>query len=213
MYFRTSSDMLTSCSKQYRRYAFQRSSGSKTWILLSLLALISVNVYNGINYSTIILPYVSVMQVRRNYKLQPNKAQRDLMSEWLVTLRKHRNYCLAERKRGFEGNNLDSADSVGYSYGAYCDIKTRIEYGSYCPLTCAVVKHGVLPERIDLSQSIKFSKPNKETGEIKISWDSVGGIQSKRTTQLRSENYFYGRINSDVLQGNLQTSERLPFIP
>ncbi|UUO14999.1 hypothetical protein [Dolichospermum heterosporum] len=30
------------------------------------------------------------------------------MSEWLVTLRKHRNYCLAERQRGFETNNQKS---------------------------------------------------------------------------------------------------------
>jgi putative transposase len=36
------------------------------------------------------------MQVRWNYKLQPNKGQQALMGEWLVTLRKHRNYCLAE---------------------------------------------------------------------------------------------------------------------
>ena len=143
------------------------------------------------------------MQVRWNYKLQPNKGQSALMDEWLVTLRKHRNYCLAERKRGYEGNNLESVEVVEYGYGAYCDIESRIEYGAYCPLTCSVVKHGVLPERIDLSQAIKFSKPNSLTGEIKISWDSVGGIQSKRTTQLRSENYFYGRIDSDVLQSNL----------
>ncbi len=195
--------MLSSCSKQYRRYAFQRSSESKTWILLSLLALISVNVYNGINYLTIVHNERQNMQVRRNYKLQPNKTQQELMSEWLVTLRKHRNYCLAERKRGFENNNLDSVEVVEYEYGAYCDIESRIEYGAYCPLTCSVVKHGVLPNSISLEQSIKFSKPNRETGEIRISWDSVGGIQSKRTTQLRSDNYFYSRINSDVLQGNL----------
>jgi len=143
------------------------------------------------------------MQVRRNYKLQPNMTQLDLMSEWLVTLRKHRNYCLAERKRGYEGNNLDTTKVVEYNFGSYCDVESRVEYGSYCPLTCAVVKHGVLPDSVSLEQSIKFSKPNKETGEIRISWDSVGGIQSKRTTQLRSESYFYSRINSDVLQGNL----------
>jgi putative transposase len=170
--------------------------------------------YWNINFKT------KPMQVRWNYKLQPNKGQSALMDEWLVTLRKHRNYCLAERKRGFEGNNLESVEPIGYNYGAYCDTslekvlhlgkaqdrtfrETRIEYDSYCPLTCSVVKHGVLPERINLSQAIKFSKPNSLNGEMKISWDSIGGIQSKRTTQLRSENYFYGRIDSDVLQSNL----------
>jgi putative transposase len=151
----------------------------------------------------IVLKKVSIVQVRRNYKLQPSKTQQDLMSEWLVALRKHRNYCLAERKRSFEGNNLESDEPICYSYGAYCDIKTKIEYGSYCPLTCSVLKHGVLPDSVSLEQSIKLSKQNRETGEIKVSWDSVGGIQSKRTTQLRSESYFYGQINSDVLQGNL----------
>jgi putative transposase len=159
--------------------------------------------YKRLNLYIIVPKKVPIVQVRRNYKLQPNKTQQELMSEWLVTLRKHRNYCLAERKRGYEGNNLDPSEIVEYSYGAYCDIESRIEYGAYCPLTCSVVKHGVLPDSISLEQSIKFSKPNRETGEIKISWDSVGGIQSKRTTQLRSENYFYSRINSDVLQGNL----------
>jgi putative transposase len=163
-----------------------------------LVDIITISCYHWIiNFQT------NPMQVRWNYKLQPNKGQSALMDEWLVTLRKHRNYCLAERKRGFEANNLDSSEVVEYSYGAYSDTESRIEYGSYCPLTCSVVKHGVLPERIDLSQAIKLSKPNSLTGKMKISWDSVGGIQSKRTTQLRSENYFYDRIDSDVLQSNL----------
>lgn len=174
---------------------------------MSLVVIISYLVYNSmyerLTLYIIVPKKVPIVQVRRNYKLQPNKTQQELMSEWLVTLRKHRNYCLAERKRGYEGNNLDSSEIVEYSYGAYCGIESRIEYGAYCPLTCSVVKHGVLPDSISLEQSIKFSKPNRETGEIKISWDSAGGIQSKRTTQLRSENYFYSRINSDVLQGNL----------
>lgn len=194
-------------SNTYRRNLSQSSSDKTTWILLSLVAIISYLVYNGmyerLTLYIIVPKKVPIVQVRRNYKLQPNKTQQEMMSEWLVTLRKHRNYCLAERKRGYEGNNLDSSEIVEYSYGAYCDIESRIEYGAYCPLACSVVKHGVLPDSISLEQSIKFSKPNRETGEIKISWDSVGGVQSKRTTQLRSESYFYSRINSDVLQGNL----------
>ena len=194
-------------SNTYRRNLSQSSSDKTTWILLSLVAIINYLVYNS-KYERLILHIIipkkiQIVQVRRNYKLQPSKTQKDLMSEWLVTLRKHRNYCLAERKRGYEGNNLDSSEIVEYSYGAYCDIESRIEYGAYCPLTCAVIKHGVLPDSISLEQSIKFSKPNRETGEIKISWDSVSGIQSKRTTQLRSENYFYSRIDSQILQQNL----------
>jgi putative transposase len=114
------------------------------------------------------------------------------MSEWLVTLRKHRNYCLAERQRGFETNNQKSDDSIMYQYGAYCDLSSRKEYGSYCPLTCPVVKHGVM--------SAELTKNSKKHG---LTWGSAADIQSKRTTELRYESDWYSRINSDVLQGNL----------
>ncbi len=80
------------------------------------------------------------MQVRWNYKLQPNKGQTALMDEWLVTLRKHRNYCLAERKRGFETNNQDADEPIMYLWGSYCELDTRFVSGSYSPLTCPVLK-------------------------------------------------------------------------
>lgn len=136
------------------------------------------------------------MQVRWNYKLQPNKGQRTLMGEWLVTLRKHRNYCLAERKRGFESNNQDSDQPVMYEYGAFCDIDSRIEYGAFCPLTCPVVKHGVM--------SAELTKTSEKHG---LMWGNVSDIQSKRTSELRAENPFYSRIYSGVLQGNLAKLE------
>jgi len=132
------------------------------------------------------------MQVRWNYKLQPNKEQQALMSEWLVTLRKHRNYCLAERLRGFETNNQDSDQPVMYGYAAYSDIESRIEYGSFCPLTCPVVKHGVM--------SAGLTKISKKHGLV---WGNATDVQGKKRTELRSENPYYARISSDVLQGNL----------
>lgn len=132
------------------------------------------------------------MQVRWNYKLQPNKGQRTLMGEWLVTLRKHRNYCLAERKRGFESNNQDSDQPVMYEYGAFCDIDSQIEYGAFCPLTCPVIKHGVM--------SAELTKTSKKHG---LMWGNASDIQSKRTSELRAENPSYSRIYSGVLQGNL----------
>jgi putative transposase len=132
------------------------------------------------------------MQVRYKYKLQPNKSQLLLMSEWLVTLRKHRNYCLAERKRGFETNNQESDQPVMYQHGAYSNLISRVEYGSYCPLTCPVVKHGVM--------SAELTKTSKNHGLV---WGSASDIQSKRTTELRSKSKWYGRISSTVLQGNL----------
>jgi putative transposase len=131
------------------------------------------------------------MQVHWNYKLQPNKTQQALMSEWLVTLRKHRNYNLRERRRGFESNNQDSDQPVMYGYAAFCDIEMQIEYGSFCPLACPVVKHGVM--------SAGLTKSSK--GQLR--WGNASDVQSKRATELRAENPYYGRINADVLQGNL----------
>jgi putative transposase len=115
------------------------------------------------------------------------------MGEWLVTLRKHRNYCLGERKRGFEGNNQNNDSAVCYGYAAYCELDTRLEVGAFSPLTCPVVQHGVM--------SAGLTKVNKKTGDV--SWGSPSDVQSKRTTELRAENPWYGRINADVLQGNL----------
>jgi len=131
------------------------------------------------------------VQVRWNYKLKPNIEQLALMAEWLVTLRKHRNYCLRERENGWSNNNRASDQPVNYVYGSYCDIDTRTEWGSCSPLTCPVVKHGVT--------SAELTKLSK--GVLK--WGSASDIQMKRTTQLRHENVYYSRIDSDVLQRNI----------
>ncbi|MGB3207180.1 MAG: transposase [Crinalium sp.] len=134
------------------------------------------------------------VQVRWNFKLKPNQATIIKMSEWLVTLRKHRNYALRERETGFNTNNQNADTPISYVWGSFCDLESRIEYGASCPLTCPVVKHGVVPS--DLSLALKNSK-----GVIK--WDSASGIQMKATTQLRSKNPYFGDINSDVLQRNI----------
>ena len=133
------------------------------------------------------------MQVRFNYKLQPDKGQSALMSEWLVTLRKHRNYCLGERDRGFKSNNQNNDQTVCHAYDVYCEVEARFEVGAFSPLTCPVVRTGVMSAGL-----------TKQVGKEKIlKWGSASDVQSKRTTELRSENPWYGRINSDVLQGNL----------
>jgi len=131
------------------------------------------------------------VQVRWNYKLKPNIEQVALMAEWLVTLRKHRNYCLRERENGWNDNNRASDQPINYAHGSYCDIDTRSEWGSYSPLTCPVVKHGVTSAELT-----KFS-----TNVLK--WGNASDIQMKRTTQLRHENPYYSRIDSDVLQRNI----------
>jgi putative transposase len=149
------------------------------------------------------------------------------MGEWLVTLRKHRNYMLAERKRGYESNNQDNEAEICYGYASYCDLGTKMEVMAFCPLTCSVMKHGVIPEQLGSHWPLVWHPPlvtenndnsllksskakvvkDKLTGEekdipAKFQWDSVSGIQGKRTTQLRSENQYFARINADVLQGN-----------
>lgn len=154
----------------------------------SLNILIVVNSWR--KYATILQKSIKrPMQVRWNYKLQPNRSQADLMAEWLVTLRKHRNYCLAERKRGFETNNQNADKPIMYLWGSYCELDTKFVSGAYSPLTCPVLKHGVLSSEL-----------TKRSGTV---WGNVSDIQSKRTTELRHESEWYARIDSDVLQSNL----------
>ena len=131
------------------------------------------------------------MRVRWNYKLLPNFSQDALMAEWLITLRKHKNYCLRERKEGWDTNNRDAEMSVSYAWGSYCELRTRQVWGACRPLTCPVVKHGVL--------SAELTK----TAKGQLHWGNASDIQSKRTTQLRHESDWYSRIDSDVLQRNL----------
>lgn len=129
------------------------------------------------------------------------------MAEWLVTLRKHRNYALRERETGYNTNNQDVTEPIIYAWGSWCDIETHIEYGSCCPLTCPVIKHGVIP--LDLKLAVKTTKEklDSKTGEVikpsVIAWDSAGGIQSKVTTILRKERNNFASIDSGVLQSNL----------
>ncbi|WP_341531401.1 helix-turn-helix domain-containing protein [Nostoc sp. UHCC 0302] len=85
------------------------------------------------------------MLVRWNFKLKPSQSQQAKMSQWLTTLRKHRNYALRERDIGYKTNNQGADEPVNYAWGSYCDLSTKIEYGGFCPLTCPVLKHGVIP--------------------------------------------------------------------
>jgi putative transposase len=168
-------------------------------ILIRILShkLSGIDVDLIVDYCIPIVNQINIMQVRWNYKLQPNNEQDALMSEWTVTLRKHRNYSLREREEGWNTNNRDADKPVSYAWGAFCDLATRAEYGSCCPLTCPVVKHGVMPQQLSDEQLLKKS------GKLGLVWDSASGVQSKRTTQLRHESEWYGRIDSDVLQRNL----------
>jgi len=66
----------------------------------------------------------------------------------------YENYALRERIEGFDTNNQDIDESIAYSYGAYCDTESKIEYGSCCPLTCPVLKHGVIPKNLELATKL-----------------------------------------------------------
>ena len=134
------------------------------------------------------------MQLRWNFKLQPNKIQTQILCQWLITLRKHRNYALRERETGYNTNHQHSDAPITYVWGSWCDLNSKIEYGSCCPLTCPVIKHGVVPSELNLA--LKTSK-----GIVK--WDSASGIQMKVTTQLRHSSSYFSEINSDVLQRNI----------
>lgn len=134
------------------------------------------------------------VQVRWNFKLKPNQSQAQQMSEWLITLRKHRNYALRERETGFTDNNQNADNPITYAFGSFCDLESHIAYGASCPLTCPILKHGVIPS--DLSIALKTSKSV-------IKWDNPSGIQMKVTTQLRACCQSFGEINSDVLQRNI----------
>lgn len=134
------------------------------------------------------------MLVRWNFKLKPSQSQQVRMSQWLVTLKKHRNYALREREIGYKTNNQNADQPVQYAWGSWCDIQTKFEYGGYCPLTCPVLKHGVIP--LDLNIALRNSQ-----GVIK--WDNAGNIQIKITTQLRHKLKSFSDIPSDVLQGNI----------
>ena len=145
------------------------------------------------------------MQVRWNFKLLPNQSQEATLEEWLVTLRKHRNYALRERNNGFESNNKDNDTQVVFALGSYCEINSKIEYGSCCPLTCPVVKHGVIPQNFELAtkESKVKDKKTKEIIAVNTDWDSASGIQMKVTTQLRKSLDSFAIINADVLQRNI----------
>ena len=134
------------------------------------------------------------MQVRWNFQLKPTSKQKEVMSSWLITLRKHRNFMLNERNQGYATNNQDIEQSVDYAYGSFCDLDTQVEYGSCCPLTCPVLKHGVIPNNLE-----KATKKKKQT----LVWDSASGIQSKVTTELRHNNPYFTGVDSDVLQRNI----------
>ncbi|MFL9458217.1 RNA-guided endonuclease InsQ/TnpB family protein [Tolypothrix bouteillei VB521301_2] len=116
------------------------------------------------------------------------------MSQWLLTLRKHRNFALRQREIGYSTNNQNIENPVIYAIGSWCDIETRVEYGSCCPLTCPILKHGVIPENLNLAL--------KTTKDV-VKWDSASGIQMKVTTQLRHERENFCIIDSDVLQRNI----------
>ncbi len=134
----------------------------------------------------------------------PNLFQEVTLSDWLVTLRKHRNFALRERTNGYQTNNQDSDLIIAYVYGAYCDLIDKVEYGSSCPLTCPIIKHGVIPEDFSLATKLS-SVVDKKTGEKSkvVKWDSLGGIQMKVTTQLRNTFKQFSIIESTVLQNNI----------
>ncbi|MDF5728626.1 MAG: transposase [Rhizonema sp. PD38] len=135
----------------------------------------------------------------------PNQTQEVTIEQLLVTLRKHRNYALRERKDGFETNNQSVDEPIAYSYGAYCEINSFFEYGSCCPLACPVLKHGVIPPHLELATKV-FILKDKQTNVVigtVVKWDSATRIQMKVTSGLRHSSESFAAIDSCVLQRNI----------
>lgn len=104
--------------------------------------------------------------MRWNFKLKPNKTHIETMERWLITLRKHRNYALREREQGYSTNNQDVVDEIVYAFGSYCDLDNASEYGACCPLTCPVMKHGVVPEKLSIAFKKTKEKFDTKTGKL-----------------------------------------------
>lgn len=141
------------------------------------------------------------MQIRWNFKLVPTKSQIEKMSTWLVTLRKHRNYALRQRIEGFESNNQFANQAERLLSYSYCNLKTKEEFPEVwcCPLTCPILKHGVIPDDISLM--------TKLSNQV-IKWDNPSGIQMKLTTKLRKSNSWFVDIDSGVLQSNIANLDK-----
>ncbi|KYC41710.1 hypothetical protein WA1_16875 [Scytonema hofmannii PCC 7110] len=137
-----------------------------------------------------------VVQVRWNLKIKATKTQDKTLSRHLNTLRAHRNFALRERETGYNTNNQHANSEIVYAWGSFCDLETKMEYGSCCPLSCPVLKHGVVPQDLNIAKKV-----NKKTGQVR--WDSASGIQSKITTELRNTRANFAEIDSCVLQTNL----------
>lgn len=88
------------------------------------------------------------------------------MSEWLLTLIKHRNYALRERETGFNTNNQNADNPINYAWGSFGNLESKIEYGASCPLTCPVLKHGVVPSNLSLALKKSKDVVNKLSSNI-----------------------------------------------
>lgn len=94
----------------------------------------------------------------------------------MITLIKHRNYALRERESGYNTNNQDEDKGLSYAWSNWCDIESKIEYGSCCPLTCPVLKHGAIKR--DFDKALKVSS-------CVVKWDNIPGIGRVRMHNSR----------------------------
>ena len=102
-------------------------------------------------------------------------------------------------------NEYEQTQKIIYAYGSYCDTESKVEYGSCCPLTCPVLKHGVIPNNLELATKLSqvLDKQTLVIVETVIKWDSASGIQMKVTSQLRQTLNSFAAIDSCVLQRNI----------
>ena len=112
------------------------------------------------------------------YKLNPNKKQAKIMSNWLSMLRANYNFSLRDRIEAYE-------QARSPTLGNYSRLDNQ---GECCALTCCVSKNATI------------GSPWKKNGKKRSAYEQ----QSSNLPILKTERPWYAEIHSTVLQQNLK---------
>ncbi len=112
------------------------------------------------------------------YKLKVSPSQEITMTNWLLMLRSHYNFCLRDRIEAYE-------QVKSPKLGNYSDLKTK---GDCCPLTCSI------------SHQSQLGEPFKKSGKKRNTYE----MQSSELPVLKKARPWYKNIHSTVLQQNLR---------
>ena len=127
------------------------------------------------------------MQTPYRFKIQPNRVQKEMLSDWQHKIGSLYNLCLKDRIDSYYQTKI---------LGNYCDLKTKAEA---CLLTCSVNKSASLgypwkTESSSLRRSKKTFNPRRTAYEM----------HSSLSTEWRQTKPWYKTVCSDVLQQSLR---------